>query len=115
MSHQDWNVVTFNSKTEKTNSATKTEKQKQISNYVPEKDTVKMEAPKNLGTTISHARTAKSKTQKQLASDLGISALILSRWESNKETPDNAQIAKIEKLLGTKLPRCRKIKIEDSN
>lgn len=112
MSHQDWNVVTFNSKTEKNNSSIKTEKQKQISNFVPEKGTVKLEPPKNLGAIISQARTAKNKTQKILASEIGISVLILSRWESNKETPDNAQIAKIEKLLATKLPRCKKIKLE---
>ena len=112
MSNQDWNVITFNSKSEKTNTTNQIEKQKQTSNYIPEKGTVKLEPPKNLGITISQARTAKSKTQKQLAADLGISALILSRWESNKEPPNNAQIAKIEKILGTKLPRCKKSKID---
>jgi len=32
----------------------------------------------------------------------------LARWEANKEAPNNAQIASIEKLTKVKLPRCQK-------
>jgi ribosome-binding protein aMBF1 (putative translation factor) len=113
MSHQDWNVVTLNSSAGKKSEIIKTEKQKKISNYIPEKGTIKLEAPKKLGTIISQARTTKNKTQKQLSAELGISALILSRWESNKDAPDNAQIAKMEKILGIKMPRCKKVKLDD--
>jgi len=113
MSTQDWNIVTFNTKSDKTNTANQIEKQKQTSNYIPPEGTTKLEAPKKLGLLISQARTAKTRTQKQLAADLGISVLILSRWESNKEVPNNAQIAKIEKMLGIKLPRCKKFKVDD--
>ena len=112
MSTQDWNVVTFNSTKSTENNLDKREKEKKQSNYIPEKGTVKLEAPTNLGTIIAQARTTKQKTQKQLAADLGISSIILSRWESNKEPPNNAQIAKMEKLLGIKLPRCKKIQVE---
>ena len=113
MSHQDWNVVTFNSETVKKKEIIKNEKQKQLSNYIAEKGTIKLEAPKNLGTIISQARTTKNKTQKQLSAELGISAIILSRWESNKDNPDNAQIAKMEKILGIKIPRCKKVKLDE--
>ena len=40
MSNQDWNVITFNSKSDKTNTTNQIEKQKQTSNYIPEKGTV---------------------------------------------------------------------------
>ena len=114
MSTQDWNVVTFNSTKSTENNFDKREKEKQNSKYVPPEGSTKLEAPKKLGLSISQARTAKKITQKQLSADLGISALILSRWESNKEIPNNAQIAKIEKVVGIKLPRCKKSKIEGS-
>ena len=115
MSTQDWNVVTFNSKKSTENYLDKREKEKKLSNYVPPEGTTKLEAPKKLGLLLSQARTAKKMTQKQLSVDLGISVLVLSRWESNKEIPNNAQIANIEKVLGTRLPRCRKLKIDNSN
>jgi len=114
MSNQDWNVVTFNSKVDKSSTSISIDKQKFVSAYIPEKGTVKLEAPKNLGLLISQARTTKNKTQKLLAADLGISSIILSRWESNKEIPDNSQIAKIENILKTKLPRCKKLKTPDN-
>jgi len=115
MSTQDWNVITFNSKKSTENNLEKREKEKKLSSYVPPEGTTKLEAPKKLGLSISQARTAKKMTQKQLSLDLDISLLILSRWESNREIPNNAQIAKIEKLLGAKLPRCKICKVDNSN
>lgn len=111
MEHQDWNQITF--QTQSTN--TKKEANKKIhSNKVNEDpDKVRLEAPKQLGQLISQARSTKSKTQKQLAQELGISSQILSRWESNKEVPTNAQLATIEKTLGIKLPRCKKVAAKD--
>lgn len=115
MLYQDLNVITFNSKKDSKNNTDKREKEKLQSKYIPVEGSSKLEPPKNLGVLLSQARTSKNKTQKQLSADVGISVLILSRWESNKETPNNAQIAKIEKTLGIKLPRCKKIKLNDSN
>tara|TARA_Y100000591_G_scaffold333091_2_gene373623 strand:+ start:25 stop:366 length:342 start_codon:yes stop_codon:yes gene_type:complete len=111
MDCQDWNTITFNtpSKNKLTEAAKKTNSNK--INNDPEK--IRLEAPKQLGQLISQARTTKSKNQKTLASELGISQQVLTRWESNKEIPTNAQLAKIEKILGIKLPRCKKVAAKD--
>ena len=110
MDCQDWKHVTFNtvSNNEKKEAAKKIHSKK--TNNDPEK--VKMEPPKQLGQLIATARTSKNLNQKQLAGQLGISPQILSRWESNREVPSNQEIAKIDKILGVKLPRCKKVAIE---
>jgi ribosome-binding protein aMBF1 (putative translation factor) len=112
MEHQDWNPIVLNTKKEFENKSNKKDKEKEKSNYVPPPETIKMEAPKNLGQLICQGRAAKSKTQKQLAAELGISPSVLSRWETNKELPNNGQIAQIEKTLGIKLPRAKKTKVD---
>jgi putative transcription factor len=107
MEHQDWNSITFNNKL----NAKKNEEAKKIhSNKVLNPEEVKIEAPKDLGKLISQARTTKGKTQKELANIIGVNQQILGRWENNKEVPTNLQIANIEKILGVKLPRVKKIK-----
>ena len=111
MEHQDFNNVVFNSKETKKNTNQTKEIQKNISQKVANPETIKIEAPKKLGLLISQARTTKGLNQKQLSSQLGISNILLSRWESEKEIPNNTQIANIEKKLGIKLPRIKKIKI----
>jgi len=110
MDCQDWKPVTFNtvSNNQKKEAAKKIHSKK--TNDDPEK--VKMEPPKQLGQLIACARTSKNLNQKQLAGQLGISQQILSRWESNREVPSNQEIAKIDKILGVKLPRCKKVAIE---
>lgn len=109
MNHQDWNSVIMNktSKNVKNN-----ETSKHISQKVPDEET-KMEAPSKLGQLICQMRTTKNKTQKVFAGELGISPQVLSRWETNKEVPTNADLAKIERLLGIKLPRNKKVKTTD--
>ncbi len=106
MEHQDWNKVVFSNK--------KPEKP-QVKNVVKKDPNVveKLVAPSNLGVLISQARTTTKKTRKQLSNELGISEQVLSRWETNKETPENKDIAKVEKLLRIKLPRVQKVKVEE--
>ena len=104
MNHQDWNTVTFKTQTNQT--------KKTSFNKTKNPDEFVLEAPPNLGKTISQARLAKNMNQKELSAIIGISSQILARWESGKENPTNAQIAKIEKQLGIKLPRCKKVNIE---
>ena len=106
MEHQDWNNVTFN----KSNLNKRTQATKINSNKVLNQEEVKIEAPKDLGKLISQARITKGKNQKVFASIIGVNQLILARWENNKEIPNNLQIANIEKILGIKLPRTKKIK-----
>lgn len=113
MDHQDWKPVVLNSASDANKKAINKDKAVANSQYTPNPESFKLEAPTNLASTISNARTARGKTQKVLANELGMSSQIIARWESGKEIPDNAQIAKIEKHLGVKLPRCKKVQVKD--
>ena len=123
MEHQDFKNVVFNQKEKKTIDQTKKEVQKRISQKQVtsnDNEVVKVQADKKLGQLLSQARLAKGfKTQgdfiKELnqKTNLNISPQIYSKWESNKEVPTNEQIAKMEKVLTTKLPRNKKIKIDN--
>jgi ribosome-binding protein aMBF1 (putative translation factor) len=110
MSHQDWNTITFNNIS---NQIKKENSKKTNSNKTSNPEKTHLEAPKDLGKLISQARTANNKNQKQLSSEIGISQQILARWESNREFPNNAEIAKLEKILKTKLPRCKRVNNEE--
>jgi len=110
MEHQDWNHVTFNTPSQ---NAKKELAKKINSNKSFSKENIVMEAPKQLGQLIAQARTTYGKNQKELASSIGVSSQILGRWESNKELPNNAQIALIEKILKVRLPRIKKIQKEE--
>jgi putative transcription factor len=71
----------------------------------------KVEVPSNLGKMIEQARTTKKMTQQDLAKALVVHASIIKQYENGTIIPNNAFIAKIEKLVGVKLPRVKKIKI----
>ena len=126
MEHQDFKTIVLNNVSAKEKKAVDQNKkevqkrisQKQISSN--DNEVVKVQADKKLGQLLSQARLAKGfKTQgdfiKELnqKTNLNISPQIYSKWESNKEVPTNEQIAKMEKVLTTKLPRNKKIKIDN--
>lgn len=123
MEHQDFNTVTFNTKSEKEKKLETNESKKKISQkQVTTNDSVvvKVESDKKLGQLLSQSRlTMGFKTQADFIKELNqktnmnISLQIYSKWESNKEIPTNEQIAKMEKVLKVKLPRNKKIKIEN--
>ena len=106
MEHQDWKAVSLTTKKsvtfENTNnpkpSLTKT---KQLVIHEP------------LGKLIAQSRLTLTKDQKGFAALLGVSTQMLSRWESNKELPNNTQIALIEKTTKVKLPRCKKVVLSE--
>ena len=107
MEHQDWNNITFSNQSVK-------RKQDQYNKALSQKPTsqdVKIEAPANLGKLISQARG--SKTRQQVATSLGVALTLFTRWETGKDIPTNGDIAKIERTLGVKLPRTRKVKVEN--
>ena len=110
MSHQDWESVVFK-KNIQNKEAKKTKK------HVSQKaETIgKFVAPINFKKEMMQARVAKKKTQKELASSMNLPLTMISDWESGKKVPTNQQIAKIERALGIKLPRCKKIKNADPN
>ena len=105
MEHQDYNTIVFTQKNNSNNNKQISQKQNN--------DTVIIEPAKNLGLTISQSRMLKNKSQKQLSQELGISSVILSKWESGKEIPNNSKIAHIEKVLNVKLPRNKKKTVID--
>lgn len=100
--HQDWNSVKFTS-TIQTNNAKKVTFKK-----APVPEVIVMDAPKQLGQLLAQARLTQGKNQKQFATIIGVSQLMLARWEANKELPSNIQIANIERITKVKLPRCQK-------
>ena len=108
MEHQDWNAVALNTK--------KSVKFDNSSNPKPKpKPTTTKQLVINepLGKLIAQSRLSLNKDQKQFATLLGVSQQMLSRWESNKELPNNAQIALIEKTTKVKLPRCKKVVVSE--
>lgn len=123
MEHQDFNTVTFNTKSEKAKKLETTESKKKISQKqvtTNDNEIIKVESDKKLGQLLSQSRlTLGFKTQANFIKELNqktnmnVSPQIYSKWESNKEVPTNEQIAKMEKVLKVKLPRNKKIKIEN--
>lgn len=123
MEHQDHNTIVFNSGNKNKIDENKKEIQKKVSQKqvtTNDSEIVKVQADKKLGQLLSQSRLTKGfKTQgdfiKELnqKTNLNVSSQVYSKWENNKEVPTNEQIAKMEKVLGVKLPRNKKIKIEN--
>lgn len=107
MEHQDWNSVKFNSSNKEFKNKPRANTKK-----VEKVEIMIMKEP--LGKIIAQARVINGKNQKELASCIGISQQILSRWEANKDLPTNSQIALLEKTLKVKLPRCQKVCVDEN-
>ena len=111
---QHWTPVILNKRnTDTKNMDSKNTSTKNIDGDRPVK--YRLTVPKELGQMISQARNAQNKTQKILALELGISLQILSQWENGKFTqmPSNLQIANIERVLKTRLPRLQRVRITE--
>lgn len=123
MEHQDFNTVTFNAKSDKDKKQENKEIVKKISQKqvtTNDNEIVKVESDKKLGKLLSQSRlTMGFKTQVDFIKELNqktninVSPQIYSKWESNKEVPTNEQIAKMEKILKVKLPRNKKVKVQN--
>jgi hypothetical protein len=123
MEHQDFTKVVLNSKNKKNTLENKKEVEKKISQKqitTTEDEIIKIQMDKKLGQLLSQLRLTKGfNTQSDFIKELNqktnmtISLQIYGKWESNKEVPTNEQIAKMEKVLGAKLPRNKKIKIDN--
>jgi len=110
MEHQDWNSIKLNTQAVKNNDTIR--KPHISTNKVAKVEKMIMKEP--LGKIIAQARVINGKNQKELASMIGISQQILSRWEANKDLPNNSQIALLEKTLKVKLPRCQKVYVDEN-
>jgi DNA-binding transcriptional regulator YiaG len=103
MEHQDWKAVTLSAK-----KIVKFE-----STVIPIARTKQLVIHEPLGKLIAQSRLTLNSDQKRFAALLGVSTQMLSRWECNKELPNNAQIALIEKITKVKLPRCKKVVVSE--
>lgn len=62
---------------------------------------------------IMQARMAKKMSQGDLAKQVCVTTDIIQKYENGKAVPNNAFIAKLEKVLGTKLPRAKKKTVQE--
>jgi putative transcription factor len=60
---------------------------------------------------IQQSRLACKMSQKELARQLNVTTAIIVDYENGTAVPNNAFIAKMEKIMNTKLPRATKKKI----
>lgn len=65
---------------------------------------------RSLSKAIMQARTAKKITQKELATAINEKPQVVAEYESGKAVPNPQIISKLERKLGTKLPRPGKSK-----
>jgi putative transcription factor len=65
---------------------------------------------KSLSKAIMQARTAKKMTQKEVATAINEKPQVVAEYETGKAIPNPQIIAKLERALGTKLPRPGKSK-----
>ena len=70
-----------------------------------------LRAPPDLKTKIENARNAKKLTRDELSKKLGVQSKVIMEYETGKAIPTNSFIAKLEKELGVKLPRAKKVEI----
>jgi len=73
--------------------------------------TILLRAPADLKTKIEQARNAKKMTRDELAKKMGVQSKVIMEYETGKAIPTNSFIARLEKELGSKLPRAIKVEI----
>ena len=109
MSHQDWKPIVFEKKTKpvklpplsnNTSKATKIDNETEVFTHNKLDFSFKK--------AIQTARLASKITQKDLATKLNVKPQVINSYESGKVIPDNAFIAKMERILKCKLPRAKK-------
>ncbi len=65
----------------------------------------------DLKIAMQQARMAAKLGQKELAAKMCVPTQVIHSYENGTAIPNNAFIAKIEKVLNTKLPRIKKAKV----
>jgi putative transcription factor len=109
MSHQDWETVVL---TKPVKIKPKPHVQK---NQLDSEDiVVPLKINIELKTAIQQARLAQKLSQKDLATKMAIPLATINSYENGTAIPNNAFIAKLEKVLNTKLPRVTKPKKEET-
>ena len=104
MSHQDWETVVLTK-------PIKVETKSTPPPVVNDGDiVVHAKIDIELKNAIQKARMIQKMSQKDLALKMAIPVSTIIGYENGKEIPNNAFIAKLEKILNTKLPRISKNK-----
>ena len=62
----------------------------------------------DIRTALQKARSAKGMTQRQLAQLIREKPSVINDYEAGRALPDNGLLSRIEKVLGSKLPRMRR-------
>merc|ERR1739842_14292 len=63
---------------------------------------------KNFSVALQQARLKKGWKQQQLAQQLNVRQTVINQYESGKAKPNSALIAKMNRILGVKLPPIQK-------
>ena len=109
MSHQDWKPTVFEKKTKPVKLpplSNNTSKSTKIDNETEVFTHNKLDF--SFKKALQTARLASKITQKDLATKLNVKPQVINSYESGKVIPDNAFIAKMERILNCKLPRAKK-------
>lgn len=70
-----------------------------------EEDYLPPSMPHDLRVAIAQARAAKGWNQEQFAKMIQVPKSDVNAWEAGKSAPSGPMIAKMDKILGVKLPR----------
>lgn len=105
--HQDWNEVVLQKPIPF---------QQSKSNHKKKEDFENIQAPpkasQELKVALQQARITKKWNQKEMANQLKCTTQQIAKYENGKEVPSNAMIAKMEKVLGVRLPRNKNKKLK---
>jgi len=74
-----------------------------LANQLTPEEKITAEYIGQIASAIQRERKAKGYTQKQLANKLGVSQVMISRWENGEENFTVATLAKISTALGLEL------------
>lgn len=108
MSHQDWDPVIFTKEKpkEKKTKNSHSQKNNKLENETESFSHKKLDS--NFKSTMQRARLACKISQKDLATKLNVKPQVITSYENGKCIPDNAFIARMERVLKCKLPRASK-------
>ena len=95
LSGQDWEPIVLT-------------KESKVKPIIKEKESAQRVMSIDIQQSIQKARLAVKMSQKDLAKKLNVNVDVIINYENGKAIPNNEFIAKIEKILNTKLPRASK-------
>lgn len=115
MQHQDWRAVTFDARrpAEARRAAPAVAPHVLVARRLDEETTAlrHVTVGVDLKRELARARQAKGLTQSALAQQVGCDTKTIREYEVGRAIPNNAFVATLERALGTRLPRARKVRL----